>query len=104
MVNLSRIDISGMLAPPRRGSFFSESKVSDWPDPLGQKPSLSIWKPRIIAGAGYLPPTEARKQRRDIPDQRQNRASSRMMGSGIPSSHNNKPLPNPMGSSSIHFP
>ena len=27
MVNLSRIDSSGMLAPPRRGSFFSARPV-----------------------------------------------------------------------------
>ena len=49
-------------------------------------------------------PTEARTNSAAVPGQRQNRASNRMMGSGIPSSHNNKPLPNPMGSSSIHFP
>jgi hypothetical protein len=41
---------------------------------------------------------------RDIP-QRQNRASKRMMGRGMPSSHNNMPLPNPMISSLIfHVP
>ena len=76
MVDLSRIDISAILAPPRRCSFFSESKVSDGPDPLGQKRSLleAAHHRHIAAQRTCLPANRgARQRRRDIPGQRQNR-------------------------------